>query len=486
MLKQRRYTRREFLKLAARVIGGVGLLGGGLGAFLGACGRRSETANTVATVPHSPTSSESSTTVAPTTSTAVSAAPEKGRALRIGVVTATSGPLAFFGKADAWWMSNIEAALPDGLLCGDNRLHPVRFLTWECRSRAELAREGATYLISEAGVDVLLCTGGLEVVNAVANESERLLCPCLANFVEWKGFALREGVPDRPLKFSYAHAFSVQHVMMAFIAVWEKVLTNRKVGVVVPDTPEGKFWTDEATGLGAEAAKKGYEVIMPEPYSLPCAEFSSYIEEFAKNGCEICCAVMPLPEFANFWRQAEKKKYRPKVVTVREALFSPHVGEALGSRALGLTGEALWLPDWPYSDFITGRTCRQLAEDYMRKIGDHWTPAIGAYARFEWAAQVWRTVKDIDSKREFLERLKETRAMTCLGTIDLSQAVTSDATSGQLTSGARPAETVYLAPVAAVQWTKAGRSDIRPVQVYAIGHPELAPSIPVQPMEYVT
>jgi len=57
---------------------------------------------------------------------------------------------------------------------------------------------------------------------------------------------------------------------------------------------------------------------------------------------------------------------------------------------------------------------------------------------------------------------------------------------GQLAIGPRPADTVCLAPVAAAQWKTIGRSGIQPVQVYAVGRPELGRNRPVDLLEYET
>jgi len=476
-------TRREFLRLLGRGVGAWTLLAGGLGGLLTGC-KEQEVSHTVATVVGGPpVTSVSTTSTVP--STTVVSGPEHGRALRIGLVTAYSGPLALFGKAEDWCVEFVTSALPEGIVCADGKLHPFEFVRWDCGSRAEKAAGGAVHLVTEADVDLLVCSGDIAVVNAVADVAEELLCPCLCNLVEWHAFALREKAPDRPLRFSYAHAYGVEDVVADFLHMWEQVPTNRKVGLLVAGDKEGRWWTGEHSLLLEAIGQAGYEVTFPEPFPVSMADFTAYISEFQKNGCEICCAISPSADFVTFWRQALALDYRPKTVTAVRALLFPQVLAGLGSVAHLLTAEAVWLPSWPFSESLTGRTCRQLADDYMRKTGEQWTPALAQLAALEWAIEVFKRSRDVDSEREFVARLLETRLDTCLGPIDFTEKVTAQGTgSSGSASARRVADTVYKAPVAGVQWEVAAPLVIEARQVSAVNYPLLKVAGAVRRMEY--
>lgn len=459
------------------------LLVGGLGGLLAGC-KEQEVSHTVATVAGSSpaTSSTGGSTVASTT---VTSGPEKGRILRVGLVSSYVGPLSLFGRADDWCVEFVTSALPEGVLCKDGKLHPLEFVKWDCRSQAERAARGAVHLVGTAGVDLLLCSGDIEVVNAVADEAERMLCPCLCNLVEWHGFASRKSVSDRLLKFSYAHGYGMEDIAADFLYMWEQVPTNRKIGLLVAEDEEGGLWADENSPLVQAVVQAGYELTVPEPFPPSLPDFSGYVSQFQKNGCEICCMISPGTDFLAFWRQALALGYHPKVVTAGRALLFPQTAAALGFAAHLLTAETLWLPTWPFVESISGKTCRQLADDYMHKTGEQWTPALAQLARLEWAVDVFRRTADVDSEREFVLRLLETKLNTCLGPIDFTEKVAPGGVDAGGSAGTRRvADTVYKAPVAGIQWEVTAPLVVEARQVSAANYPELKVTGTIRRMEY--
>lgn len=476
-------SRREFLRLLAAAAGASALLAGGLGGFLAGC-RKQEVSPTVATVA-SGTPTASSTTASTLVPTTVAAGPGRGRALRIGLVSSYTGPLALFGKADDWCVEFTTSALPYGVLCGDGTLHHLEFVRWDCRSQAERAASGAAHLVTAAEADVLLCSGDAEVVNAVADQAEQLLCPCLCNLVEWHGFASRKGASDRALRFSYAHAWAVEDVAADLLQMWEQVSTNRKVGLVVAGDEEGQLWADGSFPIWRTIVQAGYELVAPEPFSPGAQDFNAHISELQKAGCEICCVLSSSSDFLSFWRQALGLDYHPKVVTAGRALFFPQTVAALGSAAHLLTSETLWLPSWPFVESVSGKTCRQLADDYMQRTGELWTPALAQLARLEWAIDVFKRTTDVDSEREFVRRVLETRLSTCLGPIDFTEKVAAGGPDGGgLIRPQRVADTVYKAPVAGVQWEVAEPVLVEARLVSAANYPELEVDGKIRRIEY--
>jgi branched-chain amino acid transport system substrate-binding protein len=470
-------SRREFLKLAAKAGAIVGL-GAGVGGMLAACKETGDTPNTIATIG----TEETTTTTAPraTTST-VTTGPQTGRYLRIGLVSAKTARLALFGRADEWWLERAQTALPDGVLCGDATLRKFIFLVQDSKSDPALAAEGAARVISEGKADILLCSGAADMVNPAAAQAESLGCPCLSSFVQWRPFVFgRGGTLETPFKWTYAHAIGLEDIAGNYMAMWEQVKTNRKAGLLFSDDAGGRTWTDEAAGLPAAATAAGYEPTLPGLYPVGTVDFSAHISEFMKNGCEICCGAMRTADFIAFWQQAQQLGFRPKVVTMSEALLFPQALEAVGSSALNLTAESLWQPDWPYSDSVSGDSAQALAADYMDKIGEQWIAPIAQYAKFEWAVDVFKRVRDVDSKDAIVRGIKTTRLDTCLGPIDFVSAVgTADPNTSR-----RPTENVYKAPVGGIQWIEGGSFAYQPTTVANVGSPALAITGSVRPMAY--
>lgn len=472
------FTRREFLRKAGAALATLVGITGGLGSLLSGCDRDQGTSNTTATVhPGEPTTTV--TTPSPPTTVVVDV--ERGRDIKVGLVSAMTGPLALSGKADLWWSRLAAEALPDGVVSGDARLHRLVVIARDSRSEPRGAEEAAADLILDARVDILLCSGGTDLVVPVAAQAEKLICPCLCSFVEWRPFlAARRTGAQRPLVWAYAHAVGSEDVAAGLTAMWDRLMTNRKVGLLFAESLSGQAWADPTVGLPQAAAAAGYECVLPGLYPVPSGDFTTYLSEFKKNGCEILCGAFAPGDFVDFWRQLLEQEYRPKIVTVGDGLLFPHTLEAIGPTARNITAACLWQPEWPYRDSINGMTCRELAQDYMAKTGDQWTPAIAQYAAYEWAVDVFRRVADLDSRREIVGKIVTTRLDTCLGPIDFTEPVGSST----LVKSRRPARNVCKAPVGGAQWVGGDSFGFEPVMLTAVNFPGLATAAGLRPMQY--
>ncbi len=470
-------SRRDFLKRTVAALASAAGIAGGLGGLFSGCVDSEVPSNTTATVHPGASTTKPVTTSSPTT---VAVDIEKGRDIKVGVVSAATGPLALCGRADEWWSELAAETLADGIVCGDGRLHRPVVIIRDSGSEPEGAERAAVRLMLEAKVDIVLCSGGTGLVLPVAAQAERLLCPCLCSFVQWRRFvAARGSLAHRPFAWTYAHALDLEDIFANFIAMWGQLTTNRKVGFVFADDSNGRAWTDSVTGLSPAAAGAGYECVFPGLYPVANGDFEPYLSEFKRSGCEILCGAFSVRDFIDFWRQLSRQDYRPKIVTVGGALLFPHALEAVGPSARNLTAECLWQPEWPYRDSITGKTCRELAGDYMATTGDQWTPAVAQYALFEWAVDVLKRVTDLDSREEIVGKVLTTELNTCLGLIDFTEPVVDSALGGR-----RPAKNVYKAPVGAAQWVKGDVFGFEPLLLTAVNSKELSPAGSLRPLEY--
>ena len=469
-------SRRDFLKIAG-VAGATIGLGAGLGGVVAACGGTEETSTTAtAQVTTTSTAAASTTTAAPTTT--ASTGPEAGRDIILGLVSPSTGPLALFAKADDWWVDFAKKAVPDGIIGGDGKKHMIQIKRADSQSSTDRASQVAADLFLNSKVDLMMASGSPDTANPVAVQCETLGCPSIANFVPWQPFFFRTPTmtPADSFKWTYAQALGLEQIVANFIAMWDQVSTNKKVGFLFANDADGIAWTDMKTGLPPAVQAAGYKYFLPDLYPVPSEDFTKYISDFRNNGCDICCGTIISPDFTNFWSQAIQQSYHPKVLTIGKALLFPQTLEAIGSIAYNATVEGVWNPSWPFKDSITGMTCQQLAEDYMTKTGEEWTSPIGQYAKFEWAVDVFKRVTNLDDKEDIIGKVKTTKLDTCLGPIDFTAPVQM---------GTRhPVENVYEPPVGGSQWVKGAKFPFEPVMVSNALSPELPVTAKVQLMQY--
>jgi branched-chain amino acid transport system substrate-binding protein len=221
-------------------------------------------------------------------------------------------------------------------------------------------------------------------------------------------------------------------------------------------------------------------VVLPELYPAGTEDFTDLIAALKADGCEICSGAMSTADLLTFWKQAAALGYRPKVVTIGDALVFPQAVEAVGPGALHMTAESLWHPDWPYTDSITGKSATSLAADYQEKTGEQWTPAIAQYAKLEWAVAALRTAPTIDDRHALLSALRTVQVDTCLGPLDFTTPVSAE----DLDRSKRPVENVYKSPVGGVQWVEGEGFDFRPAAVSDINNPDLPAAGGIRPMTY--
>lgn len=474
LLERKAVSRREFLKLAG--IGGATVaMGAGLGGLVAACGG---TATTTTAAPATTTTAAGATTTAGPVTTA---GPEAGRDIKLGLVSPKTGALASFALADDWWVDYANKAVPDGIVGGDGKKHKIVIVRADSQSDSNRAAQVAGDLINNDKVDMLLVSGSPDTVNPVADQAEANGTPCISNFVPWQPFFFgRKGTPDKPFKWTYTHAIGLEDIVGNFIAMWQQVTTNKKVGFLFANDADGAAWTDMTTGLPPAVKAAGYDYFLSDLYPVPTEDFTKYISDFKKNGCEIICGTIITPDFVNFWKQAVQQGLKPKVLTIGKALLFPQTLDAIGPIAYNATVEGVWKPTWPFKDSITGATCQQLADSYMAKTGGEWTAPIAQYAKFEWAVDIYKRAPNPDDKEGVVKAIQETKLDTCLGPIDFTAPV--DMTD--LNKSKHPVLNVYKVPVGGAQWVKGTKFTFEPTIVSNVNNPELQVEAKVQEMQY--
>ncbi len=340
------------------------------------------------------------------------------RTIKIGLVTPRTGPLASFGQADDFTIGQMRRLFSKGLRVGKNTF-PIQIIARDSQSNTTRAATVAQSLILDEGIDLMVTGNTPLTANPVSDVCEANGMPCIASLVPWQAwFFGRKGNPAKPFKWTYQFFWGLEDIIAVFLDMWSQLRTNRVVGALYPNDPDGNAWGDPKTGFPPALKKAGYRLLDPGRYPQPNDDFSSQIAKFKAARTDIVTGVPLPPDFVTFWKQALQQGLRPKVATVARALLFPSDVEALGKDGVGMSTEVWWHPGMPYKSSLTGQRAAALATQYTKTTRRQWTQPIGyTHALFEVAADVLRRTKDIDDKESIVEAIKSTNLNTMVGRV---------------------------------------------------------------------
>jgi branched-chain amino acid transport system substrate-binding protein len=349
---------------------------------------------------------------------ATSAFAQSNRTIKIGFVSPLTGSLASFGEADTYTVAQMRKLFSRGLRIGSSRF-PVEILQRDSQSNTNRGSTVAQSLILDDDIDLMLVNSTPITANPVSDVCEANGVPCIASIVPWQAwFFGRKGDPKEPFKWTYHFFWGLEDIIAVFLDMWGQVRTNKVVGALYPNDPDGAAWGDPKTGFPPALKKAGYTLINPGLYPQPNDDFSSHISAFKNGNAQTVTGVPLPPDFVTFWKQALQQGFRPRVATVARALLFPVDVQALGKDGAGMSTEIWWHPGVPYRSSLTGQSAAALATAYTRTTKRQWTQPIGfAHAQFEVAASVLSRTKDLDDKESIVSAIKSTTLNTVVGRV---------------------------------------------------------------------
>lgn len=301
----------------------------------------------------------------------------KTKKLKIGFVTPQTGPLAIFAEPDQFTLNQFAKKIGDGLMINGSK-HEIEFIVKDSQSNSNRASSVAQELILGEEVDVICATSTPDTTNPVADQAELNGVPCLTNDTPWQPhFFGRQGDPSKGFQYTYHFFWGLEDIIGSFINMWDKVDTNKVVGALWPNDPDGNGWAHPELGFPPVMAQRGYTLVDPGRYQNMSDDFSAQISAFKEAGVEIVTGVVIPPDFTTFWTQAAQQGFHPKVVNAAKATEFPQAVGALGDRADGLSVEVWWSPHHPFSSGFTGQSSAELAADYAAQTGNPWTMPLG-------------------------------------------------------------------------------------------------------------
>jgi branched-chain amino acid transport system substrate-binding protein len=473
------YSRREFLKIAGVAGAAVGM-GAGLGGLIAACGEEAETTTAAQTTT---TAAQTTTTAAQTTTTAaqtttVSAAPEAGRAIKLGFVSPKTGNFAAFAISDDWQVAHANEALKDGIITGDGKKRMFEIVVKDTQSDSNRAAQVAGDLVTLDNVDMLLASGTPDTCNPVAGQGEALGCPVLMSFSPWQALFIQSGKPME-FKWAYGNMLGSELTITSFTDAFETsgVQTNKIVGMLFQNDADYQGWMDP-TAAPKVFAEKGYTLVVPDPYNIPAEDFTTQINMFKDKNCQIICGTNDPPWFSNFTTQALQQGFKPIFISSGKGLIFPQSVASYPNNGLGMIGEAAWHPSWKIKDTLSDLDSEGLAADYEAKTGQQWTAAIGTYGKLEWAIDVYKRATNPEDKNSVVEAIKTTKGNFQQGYMDFTEPVDPN--------GRHPILNNYKCNIGAQQWRKSTNPKwaVEPVVVSNAAAPGTTVQDKAQPMVY--
>ena len=426
--KGKQISRREFLKTAAIAGAAVGVAGG-LGGLLSACGGEEATTTTAGAT--TTTAAATTTTAGATTTTAgatttVSAGPETGREIKVGVISPVTGPLAVFGIPDKWGLGLISKYLGDSFVLGDGKKHKVTWLQRDTQSDSNRVAQVTPDLILNDKADLLLVGGGPDTDLPAAGVAESMGCPLLAVNCPWQAWVFGRGNTLETVdQWTYGTLFGVEQVTGGALQVFDKISNNRVACLFLANTTDTlEAWLAPGVGIEDMLKSAGYTVAPYSLYNVGTEDYTSLISGYKKAGAEVQFGSNLGKDFSVYWQQALQQSFHPKGLIEIVGLSTYEDIMALGKVAYGIVMGFGWHPDWPYSDVhISGMTNQQLAADYEATMDAMWSKTISQYARMGWAVDVLKRTKNFDDKASIVEAIKTSKTELITGPIDMTSPV---------------------------------------------------------------
>src|SRR5262245_13063424 len=324
------------------------------------------------------------------------------REVRIGYVSPQTGPLAPFAAADAFIVDRVVKALDAKGIAVDGKKAKFTVKRGDGQSNQPKPGEAAQGLISGDKVDLIVVGHTPDTTNPVGAVCEATHTPCISSLAP-----IGPWLAGAPYEWTYHFFWDLPDIIKVFTGMWDTLPTNKVVGGLWPNDPDGSAWAEAFTKVLTE---KGYKVIAHGRYANLTTDFTVFIQKWKEAGVEIVTGVPIPPDWAACWRQCNQQGFKPKIASIGKAILFPAAVEAIGpGLAEGLSSEVWWSPAHPFKSSLTGESAAELAAAFP----EQWAQPLGfVYALFEIAGDILARAGSTDK-----EKVKKAIAATKLDTM---------------------------------------------------------------------
>ena len=362
------------------------------------------------------------------------------KTIKLGFISPETGPIAAFGSADSFIIGEIKKAIAGGVDVGGKKMQ-VEILVRDSQSNPSRAAELAAELITKDKVDLMLASSTADTTMPVSDQCELNAVPCLTTDTPWQPWYFGRGAtPDKGFDYTYHFFWGADQVVTTFTGLWNSIPTNKNVGGVWSNDPDGVGLSDMQRGLPPGFIKAGYKYTDMGLFTPLSNDFSAQIAKLKAANCDIVTGVFLPPDFATFWAQCGQQGYKPKAVTVAKALLFPASIEALGDRGVGLSSEEWWSPNHPFKSGLTGQSAAELCAAFTKATGKQWVQPIGfKHALLEVALDILKRTKDINDPKAIVDAMAATNYHSIVGPVNFKTG---------------PVKNVSTTPLVGGQWVK--------------------------------
>ena len=218
---------------------------------------------------------------------------------------------------------------------------PVDLTHYDDGSTVHGARSMTQRLIVEDGVDILLGPYSSVLTLAACSVAEE------HGAVLWN----HGGASDRIYEQGFRRCVGVLAPASRYLVGLVDVLLDRDPrprSVAILHAQRGTFSPAVASGLEAEVARRGSEVVLKRAYPVPATDFSTLLDEVEDAEPDLVAGVGRIQDDIALARQIRSRGHRAEAVSLVVAGVA-EFGRELGEQANGFMGPSQWEPAASYT-----------------------------------------------------------------------------------------------------------------------------------------
>ena len=338
--------------------------------------------------------------------------------IRIGYVNPTTGALAGNGEGCEWAVKQITDYVNEHPIKVDGKEKKIEVIVYDSKSDQNTCTEMAQKLIEEDNIDLMIAIQTPNTVIPVAQVAERYGVPCIATQspVDPLAASLDE------FNWTYDFFYTLDEVYESQRALWTKAGyapgSGAKVGLLFANDTDGTSWHDLFI---RRLAEDGYTAVDPGQYPSKTTDFTNVANKFKEEDIDLIAGTNIPPDFMNAYNAVIAAGVEIGCITMGKCCLLQSDVEALGDLADGIMTQVWWAPTNPYKSDLTGITCAEINEQYMKDNGRVMPqPTAFAYAALELAVQTFTAAGTTDKEKVY-EAIGDLTCQTIVGPVDYSK-----------------------------------------------------------------